>query len=44
MHFYVSFSFLKVSRLGLDLKRMAMDDIDESPRWREWELWRALGG
>jgi len=36
--------FVFRSYLGLELKRMAVDEIDESPRWRDWELWRALGG
>ena len=33
-----------VRALGWSSRGLATDEIDESLKWREWELWRALGG
>ena len=35
-------SFVRAS--GWSLRELATDEIGESPKWREWEIWRALGG
>jgi len=35
---------LFVRALGWSSRGLATDEIGESPKWREWEIWRALGG
>jgi len=34
-------SFIRAS--GWSWRGLATDEIGESPKWREWEIWRALG-
>jgi len=35
-------SFIRAS--GRSSRGLATDEIGESPKWRKWETWRALGG
>jgi len=36
--------FVVRSCLWLELERIGNGEIGENPKWREWEIWRALGG